>query len=69
MSDVCGLPLVDMPDDISPLSALVVVKAIDGDGDVAYYARATEGLTVTEALGMARTADIRLSAALTEDDE
>ena len=69
MSDVCGLPIVDMPDDIAPLAALVVVKALDTDGDLTYFARATDGVTVVEALGMARLADIRLSAALTESDE
>jgi hypothetical protein len=50
--DVLGLPLVGMPDDVTPLAALVVVKALDADGKVAYYARATDGVTTVEAVGM-----------------
>ena len=69
MSEVCGLPLVDMPDDVTPLAALVVLKALDGDGEVTYLARASEGVTTVEAVGMAALADLRLRAALGSTDD
>lgn len=67
MAQVCGLELVEMPDDISPIAALVVLKAFDAEGDVAYYARATEGVTTVEALGMVVLADVRLRSAINTD--
>lgn len=67
MSEVCGLPLVGMPDDdLQPLSAVVVVKVLDKDGDPAYRVRATEGLLAVEALGMAHYAALRLEMALVD---
>lgn len=53
MSDVCGLPLSEpLPDGVTPLAAVVVVKGLDEDGDVAYYSRSTDGLMTVEAYGM-----------------
>ena len=69
MAQVCGLDIVNMPEEISPLAALVVLKAFDEDGDVTYYARATEGVTTVEALGMVALADVRLRTALLEPDD
>lgn len=54
---VCGLSIVDMPQDVTPLAAVVVVKALDEYGDPAYYARATEGVLTVEAVGMLTYAD------------
>ena len=57
MADVAGLPLMNMPDGVTPLSALVVMKVLDEGGNVRYFAVATEGLMTVEALGMVRYAD------------
>lgn len=38
---------------LHPIAALVVVKTLDQDGSVAYRVRATEGVSVVEAFGMA----------------
>jgi hypothetical protein len=56
-----------MPDDVTPLAALVVLKALDADGDVAYYARATDSLTTVEAIGMAVYAETVMTDALVDD--
>lgn len=68
MSAVCGLPLVDMPEGIIPLAAVVVVKALDAGGDLAYYTQVTDDVTAVEMLGMIRYADLRLSNAITADE-
>ena len=62
MSEACGLPLVGMPDSATPLAALVILKALDEDGEVAYFVRATDSLSSVEALGMAHYAVLRLEA-------
>ena len=53
-----------------PLSAFVVVKALDEDGDLVYLTGATDGLHSVECLGMAEYAAARLRAGLTrrQDD-
>ena len=50
---VAGLPLAGENDIMQPLAAVVCVKGLDADGKVAYWSRATEGLSTTEAQGMA----------------
>jgi hypothetical protein len=50
---VAGLPLVGEKDIVHPLAAVVCIKGLDEDGDVCYWTRATEGLSTTEAQGMA----------------
>ena len=50
---VAGLPLIGENDIMQPLAAVVCVKGLDGDGKVCYWSRSTEGLTTTEAQGMA----------------
>jgi hypothetical protein len=47
-----------------PLSAFVVVKALDEDGDVVYLTGATHGLHSVECLGMAEYAAVKLRAGL-----
>jgi hypothetical protein len=64
---VCALPIKGMPDDVTPLAALVVLKALDADGDVAYYARATDSLTTVEAIGMAVYAETVMTNSLDAD--
>jgi hypothetical protein len=43
-----------------PLSAFIVVKALDEDGDICYCTAATEGLQSVECLGMAEYAALKL---------
>lgn len=50
---VAGLPLVGDNDIMQPLAAVVCVKGLDEDGGVCYWSRATDGLSITEAQGMA----------------
>lgn len=50
---VAGLPLTGENDIMQPLAAVVCVKGLDAQGKVAYWSRATEGLSMTEAQGMA----------------
>lgn len=69
MADVAGLKIVGFPENVSPVSAIVVIKCLDEDGDLAYYCRATDSLTVVEAIGMAAYAKNRLHKLLSESDE
>ncbi len=50
---VAGLPLLGENDIMQPLAAVVCVKGLDEQGDVCYWSRSTEGLSTTEAQGMA----------------
>lgn len=51
---VMGMPLAgEIPADYVPLAALVIVKMLDDEGDPVYIARATDGLSSVECLGMA----------------
>lgn len=50
---VAGLDLAGENDIMQPLAAVVCIKGLDGDGRVSYWSRATEGLSTTEAQGMA----------------
>jgi hypothetical protein len=48
-----------------PLCGLVIVKALDADGDVVYLTAATPDLMTVECLGMARYAVLKLEHGLT----
>lgn len=50
---VAGIPLVGEHDIAHPLAAVVCIKGLDEDGNVCYWSRATDGLSTTEAQGMA----------------
>lgn len=50
---VAGLPLAGENDIMQPLAAVVCVKGLDESGSVCYWSRATDGLSLTEAQGMA----------------
>lgn len=64
-----GLDLADqLPDDWTPLEAVVIVKALDADGDVAMFHTATPALNSYEALGMLRWTTLTLERALTGDE-
>jgi hypothetical protein len=62
---VCGLPIEGELNEF-PLAALVVVKCLVEDG-VTYQARATDGLSTVEAMGMAELAVLRLREALKDE--
>jgi hypothetical protein len=50
---VAGLELAGENDIMQPLAAVVCIKGLDEQGNVSYWSRATEGLSTTEAQGMA----------------
>ena len=50
---VAGLDLGGENDLATPLEAVVCIKGLDEDGKVCHWSRCTEGLTLTEAQGMA----------------
>jgi hypothetical protein len=54
---------------VTPLCGLVVVKALNGTGEVCYLTAATEGLKSVECLGMARYAVLKLERGLTRELE
>ena len=52
-AEIAGLPVDgDLPAGVAPVSAVAVVKGLDGDGNVQYYRLATGGTGNVEALGM-----------------
>lgn len=57
-----GLPLIGLPEQegytVSPLSALVVIKAIDSDGDEVYAVLMTPDMSPMEGTGLARFATL-----------
>ncbi|MCW2904455.1 MAG: hypothetical protein JWO67_6720 [Streptosporangiaceae bacterium] len=65
---VLGMKLdTEHADLAQPLAALVVVKGLDAEGRVAYWAMATEDIQTVEALGMANYAKVRLEKSLADD--
>lgn len=65
---VLGLDWDGIPDGSQPLHAVIIVKALDEDGDVAYYTRCTDDLMAVEALGMTSYAAAMLTAGLIRGD-
>lgn len=65
------MPLVmsdnDAQDIMHPLSAVVVLKYLDKDGESSYIVRATNNVTTVEALGMAHYATAKLTEAVADD--
>jgi hypothetical protein len=65
---VLGMPLDVGEDDlittVQPLAAVVIVRALDEDGDVVYATACTEGLHSLDAWAMARYAALRLETAM-----
>lgn len=45
------LSLIGLPETATPLDAIVLVKALDEDGNVTWYTRETEALTLFESIG------------------
>jgi hypothetical protein len=50
--NVYGLEMADLPEGWTPLSAVVIVKALNEDGRPVWASRISEDLTSVEALGM-----------------
>lgn len=67
---VLGMRLQGDADIALPLGALVVVKGLDAEGNVAYWATTTDDVTSVECLGMAAFATevLRLGVGNTDDD-
>ena len=65
---VLGMPLDVGEDDlitsIQPLAAVVIVRGLDGDGDMVYATAATEGLHSLDAWAMARYAALKLETGM-----
>jgi len=50
---VLGMELEGPDGDLrQPLEAAVIIKGLDGDGEIAYWTVKTKGLTTVEVLGM-----------------
>lgn len=49
---VFGVEVDELPDDITPLEVVVLVKALDQANDVCVYTRESASLSVWEAMGM-----------------
>lgn len=72
--NVCGLEVADLPDGFTPLEAIVLVKALDDEGDVTWCRRGTDGLTDEECVGILTADTQRIVNSLnerwmTEEDE
>lgn len=71
--NLLGLPL-DLPDGpldpgLTPLCGFIVVKALNGEGEVTYFSAGTNGLTSIECLGMARWSVLKLEHGLSAEFE
>lgn len=65
--DLLGtLELEVMPESVTPLDAIVFVKALDEDGDVTWYTRTTRTINSIELIGMLSVAKARALNAQTE---
>lgn len=62
-------PSVPLPDNIVPLEAIAIVKALDEDGDLVVYIRVTKSLKDMEALGLLDGAHALQQAAVVRDFE
>ena len=55
MTLVYGVELADIPEGATPIEAIVILKALDEDGDVCLYRRASEGLAPWDQIETERT--------------
>jgi hypothetical protein len=67
MSAVCGIPL-EM-EVATPIAALVMVKGLSEDGEIAYFHEKTDGITLTEAYGMAMSLVDEIRQALLDGND
>jgi hypothetical protein len=65
-----GMPLVGLPESgnytVHPLSAIVVMKGMDSDGDEVYAVLMTENMSPLEGVALARYADIYATVKIEE---
>ena len=52
MAIVYGVTLADIPEGATPIEAIVILKALDQDGEVCLYRRASEGLAPWDQIGL-----------------
>lgn len=65
--DLLGtLELEEMPESVTPLDAIVFVKALDEDGEVTWFTRMTRTINNIELIGMLEVAKTRALNAQTE---
>jgi hypothetical protein len=57
----------ELPDGDTPLEAVLTMKILVADGNVAYVTRITKNLSVVEGIGMARLAQLWLESGLEEE--
>jgi len=73
VAELFGVEIGDLPEGSLAIAFVVMVKALDPDGDLVLYERKSDGLTTWEALGMATTfadtARSRLMGAYRPGDE
>jgi len=60
MADVYGIQCNDLPEQVVPLECIVLIKAIDDEGDLAFFTRNSDNLTTLEAIGMLRMEEKRM---------
>jgi hypothetical protein len=67
IATVCGLPLeIEVG---TPVAALVMVKGLTEDGTFSYWHEKTDGVTLTEAYGMAMSLVDEIRAELLAGDD
>lgn len=59
----------ELPEDWTPLEAIVVVKCLDKGGDVRMFHTATEALNRWEAYGMVRDTQLQLEEGMKKSDD
>lgn len=52
MTTICGVEVLDIPEEAVAVEVIVLIKALDEDGDPSVYTRTSEGLSAFEAVGM-----------------
>ena len=67
MATVAGLD-IDLSEG-TPLSAVVILKYLDEDGDYRYQVSRTDGVSMVEALGMVGFAQISMNSYFASDAE
>lgn len=55
---VTGIELVPLPDNYTPLEAVVLIKALDDEGNICWLTRYSKELHMIEALGALTAAQI-----------
>lgn len=73
MESIYGIEFDPLPERSTPTDLLLIVKALDEDGEFTFYTRASESLSTWEAIGLltATLDQLRkaLSASFIDEDE